>query len=127
MSGAIDIFLAALTEHLGARKDLSAGLADETVLNETKKRFGESLNQYIDWRIEGALDKRRQRQSIERIQIADAINSTVKDTASSLRSMSALNSAPPPPENKDPEEMKKWTIAYAEWYETTRKKGIEIG
>lgn len=127
MSGAIDILLTALIDHLSARHDLSAGLADEDALNDTKKRFGQSLNQYLDWRIEGAIDKRRQRQSAQRIQMADVINSTVNDTASAVRAITALSSAPPPPTSSNEEEIKRWTKAYAEWYDTARKKGVEIG
>jgi len=124
----IDVLLAALTEYLSAKKDHVAGQLTIEELAAAKKRCAEALNEYVDFRVQAVLDERRKHISQERIQIADNINSTIKNSAAVVRSVTALNSAPPPPMAiDDPKKMAEWRKQYAEWYENQRKKGISVG
>jgi hypothetical protein len=124
----INVLLTTLTDYLMTRKDHSTGNADINNLRETKKRFTKALYELIDYRIQLALEERRRLQSQERIAAADSINLAVKSTASTIKSLSALNSAPPPPDNiANIEEMEHWKRMYQEWYDTKRKSGITIG
>jgi len=123
-----NVLLATLIEFLQIQKDYFTGNADENNLNETKRRFNKSLSELIDARIQFALDERRKHQSQERILTADSINLAVTSTASTIRSIVALNSAPPPPDNiKDTEDMDRWRQEYNEWYEIKRRNGMTIG
>lgn len=123
-----DIFLAALTEYLQTKQDYTAALVSEEELTAAKKRLAESLNEYIDFRVEASWEDRRRHISQERVKLADDINTTIKSTASAVRTITALNSAPAPPiDVTDPKKMKAWQEKYSEWYETQRKKGITIG
>jgi hypothetical protein len=66
--------------------------------------------------------------SQERIAVADSINSTIKTSAAVIKSVTALNSAPPPPNAiDDHKKMEEWRKQYLEWYENQRKKGISVG
>jgi hypothetical protein len=121
----INILLAALTEVLEIQKDHTTGNADIDSVLESKKRFAQALGDFIDYRVQSAFEERRKYQSQERIQVADSINLAVKSTASTIKTMVALNSAPPPPENI--EDMEKWRKVYREWYETKRQNGMTIG
>lgn len=104
----------------------SGKINNDSIIN-IKKSLYKNLTTLIDHRINLVMDERRKSVSQERVAIADTINSTVKSTASTLRGISALNSAPMPPEDiSDDEEMKKWKSAYKEWYDTKRKEGISI-
>ena len=126
MSG--DVLLASLTDFLSVKSDHVEGLATAEDLADAKKRCYEALNQYIDFRVNATLEERRRSVSHERINIAESIDSAMKSTASSVRAISALNSAPAPPMYIDDKEaMKKWKEAYEEWYEDKRKRGISIG
>lgn len=123
----LNILLATLTEVISTEKDFDNGVAAEQDVNEAKKRFSQALNAIIDYRIQLAFDVRRRAQSQERIAVADSINSNVKVTASTIRSMAALSSAPPPPSDlSTPEELEKWKEEYTEWYENKRKAGVTI-
>jgi hypothetical protein len=121
-----DTILATLVDYLNTKQAISDGTAHPEELAASKKRFADALNEYLDWRFEASYEKRRKHMSSQRIQAADAINSTVKGTAASIRSMSALNSAPPPPKDKNPEAVEKWYRDYKAWYENARKKGMNI-
>jgi hypothetical protein len=124
----IDLMLAALQEYLSAKKDFETGNAEQNSVDEARRRFASLFYEILDAKIANTLDARRQHQSIERIEMADTINSAMNSTASTFKSMAALNSAPMPPEDiSDPEKMTRWKEAYAEWYETTRKGGLTIG
>lgn len=123
----INVLLATLTEFLEAQKDLVTGNAEADSVREAKKRFSKALCDLIDYRISLAMEERRKSLSQERIATADSINLAVKSTASTIKGLTALNSAPPPPENHTEEEMERWKEAYAEWYRTKRKDGMSIG
>lgn len=122
-----DILLATLIEYINSKQEFSVGQAEERDVDQAKKRFAIALNEYVDWRIQGALEKRRSHLSQEMVAVADTINSTVKDSAMSVRAMAALNSAPPPPDSNDPEKIQEWYKKYREWYGDARKKGMTIG
>ncbi len=121
----IDVLIAALTELLEVQKDHLTGNADADSVRESKKRFFQSLNALIDYRVRAAFEERRRHQSQERIQAVDSINLAVKSTASTIKTMAALSSAPPPPDNV--EDMDKWKKDYREWYETKRSDSMTIG
>ncbi len=121
----INVLLAALTEVLEIQKDHSTGNADSNDVRESKKRFAKALGDLIDLRVQAVLEERRRSVSQERIQAADSINLAVKSTASTIKTMVALSSAPPPPDNF--EDIEKWKQAYREWYETKRRDGMTIG
>jgi hypothetical protein len=121
-----DTILAALVEYLDTKRAISNGHAQPEELSDVKKRFADAFNEYIDHRFNAHYERRRRHMSSQRIQAADAINSSVKGTAASIRSMAALNSAPPPPKDKTPEAVEKWYKDYKEWYENARKKGLNI-
>jgi hypothetical protein len=124
----IDVFLAALREYLSAKKDYETGQAEQRLVDDARRRVAAYLNQYIDSRIYLALEQRRRKQSSDRIQLADTINSAMKSTASTFKSMKALSTAPPPPNDPtDKQKMDEWQKSYAEWYENTRKNGMTIG
>lgn len=122
-----DILLASLIEYINAKQEFSVGQVEEREVEQAKKRFATALNEYVDWRVQGALEKRRSHLSQEMVAVADTINSTVKDSAMSVKAIAALNSAPPPPDTNDPETIKKWYETYREWYEKGRRKGMNIG
>jgi hypothetical protein len=121
----IDVLLATLTDLLEIQKAHSTGNAELDDVRESKKRFAKAAYELIDYRVQAAFEERRRYQSQERIAAADSINFAVKSTASTIKTMAALNSAPPPPENI--EDMEKWKKAYREWYETKRQDGMTIG
>lgn len=123
----MNVLLATLLEFLDINKDFVTGNADELEVSESKKRFFQALIDVVDYRIQLALEERRKSLSQERIAVADSINASIKSTASTIKSISALNSAPPPPTSNDPEAMKRWIEAYDQWYNTKRKEGISIG
>jgi hypothetical protein len=121
----INVLLASLIEFLEIQKDHSTGNADMNDVHESEKRFAQALDNLIDYRVQTALDERRKYQSQERISAADSINLAVKSTASTIKTLAVLNSAPPLPENV--EDMEKWRAGYREWYETKRREGMTIG
>lgn len=123
----INVLLATLAEVVRAQQDHATGNAEKKDVIEAKKRFTQALNEYIDYRIDLAFEQRRRKQSSDRIATADSINAGVKSMASAVKSIAALNSAPPPPDPGDDEEMRKWKKAYADWYENQRKSGMSIG
>jgi hypothetical protein len=123
----MNVLLATLLEFLDLNKDFVTGNADEVEVSESKKRFFQALIDVIDYRVQIAMEERRRALSQERIAVADSINSSIKSTASTIKSITALNSAPPPPTTANPEDMQKWLEAYDKWYNTKRKDGISIG
>jgi hypothetical protein len=125
----INILLTTLLGVLSAHQDRAKGVVDARELNEAKKRFSDALSGFIDYRIRLAFEQRRKTQSQEMIAVADSINASVKATATTIKSIAALNSAPPPPPPEDvnnPEAMHKWREIYTEWYEKKRKQGVSI-
>lgn len=70
----INVLLATLVEYLTTQMDHSTGNADSMEVLETKKHFGQALNELIDYRIQCALEERRRHQSQERLAAADSIN-----------------------------------------------------
>lgn len=99
---------------------------DEAKIEDAKKLFVSTLYEIIDHRVDGAL-ARRKSTSQERIAAADSINSSIKSTATTIRSLSALNYAPAPPDkNLSEQELKEWFMEYNEWYHTTREDAMQI-
>jgi small-conductance mechanosensitive channel len=123
----IEIIISALTELLEIQKDYNSGNAEEQFLLESKKRFANSLNEFIDYRVGVVLDKRRSAISQDRLSLADSINVAVQSTASTIKTLSALQSAPPPIKDGNDEELKIWVEEYNNWYVNNRKKGMTIG
>jgi len=123
----ISVLLTTLLEIIKLYPDVVTGNADERDLSAAKKRFYQSLCDMVDHRIQIAFDERRRHQSYERIAVADAINTGIKTTANIIKSITALNSAPPPPADiYDSQLMQAWQDDYTLWYQTKRKSGIEI-
>ena len=122
----MDVLLTTLLSVIDTHHDLITGAAEPHDLQEVKKRFYQALHDLIDFRIKVAFEQRRAHQSQEMIAVADTVNASIKSTASTIRSIAALNSAPPPPTTKDPEAMDKWVKAYQSWYEGKRKAGVTI-
>jgi hypothetical protein len=123
----IELIISALTELLQIQKDYTSGNAEEQFLLESRKRFANSLNEFIDYRVGVVLDKRRSAISQDRLSLADSINVAVQSTASTIKTLSALQSAPPPIKDGNDEELKIWVEEYNNWYVNNRKKGMTIG
>ena len=124
----IDILLASLIEYINTKTEHVRGGVEAEHVVESKKRFAAALNEFVDNRVAAHLEERRRTQSQERISIADSINSAMKSTAVSVKSIAALNSAPsPPPDPEDKDAFDKWVKNYDEWYQCNRKKGMQIG
>jgi hypothetical protein len=123
----MNVLLATLLEFLDLNKDFVTGNADEVEVSESKKRFFQALIDVIDYRVQIAMEERRRALSQERIAVADSINSSIKSTASTIKSITALNSAPPPPTTANSDDMQKWLEEYDKWYNTKRKDGVSIG
>jgi hypothetical protein len=121
----IDILLASLVEYITMKRDHIGGQVEIEHVVEAKKRFAQSLDEYIDGRISKRFETHRRHQSQQRLKIADTINSSMQSASKNIKSLSALNSAPTPPsDSSDKEAMKKWMEAYSAWYEDSRKKGL---
>jgi hypothetical protein len=124
----MSILLSSLAEYLGMKEDLASGQIDQEQVFEAKKRTIQALDEYIDYRIALATEERSRQRGSDRVSIANAINSAVKGTAASVKSLTALNAAPIPPQDvTNVEAMKKWQESYKEWYDNQRRKGLDIG
>jgi hypothetical protein len=124
----INVLIASLTELLVLEQDFKNGHADIEDVNEAKKRFISALHAIIDYRVNLANDERRKHLSQERIAIADTINASLQSTATTVRTIAALNSAPPPPNDpSNRDEIKRWVEEYNRWYDNQREKGMKIG
>ena len=121
----IDVLLATLFDIINTQHDYKTGNVDQEFLNESKKRFVQALNEFIDYRVREQLDTRRTSLSQERLAAADSINASIQSTASTIKSLSALVSAPPPP--KDLKNFEEFQARYNQWYENNREKGMNIG
>lgn len=109
----LENLLLSLKEYLEAKNESSNGF-----LLESKKKFAQALNEYIDWRAEGVLEDRVKRISTERsVLVADLLLPALK-----IDSLTALNSAPNPP--SDTANLKAWIENYRKWYDGDRKKGL---
>ena len=123
----INVLLVTFADVLKTQQDHITGNADVNDVIEAKKRFSQALNEYIDNRIDIAFEQRRRKVSSDRIATADSINAGVKSMVTAVKSISALNSAPPPPTDpKDIKGMEKWKAAYTDWYDNQRKSGMNI-
>lgn len=121
----IDVLLATLFDIINTQHDYKTGNVDQEFLNESKKRFVQALNEFVDYRVREQLDTRRTSLSQERLAAADSINASIQSTASTIRSLSSLLSAPAPP--KDAKSREEFDLRYEEWYKKEREKGINIG
>lgn len=90
---------------------------------EYKKNFNKYIYALIDQRVEAILEKKKSTSS-DRIAVADTINSNIKSTASTIKIMSALASAPLPA--RDDEDWKEWMEAYKNWYDINREEALKI-
>lgn len=123
----IKLLITTFIDVLNNHKEYSAGQIEEDILNSSYKRFSTALNEYINYNIELFYNERRIKSGHDRVSIADSINTTIKSTASSFRSMSALSSAPTPPINiHDLDLMEQWVKDYDDWYKTQREHAITI-
>lgn len=93
-------------------------------INDAKKSFIKYLSDFIDYRIKVDRDINRKNHSKDRIFAADSINSNLKSTASTIKSMSALSKAPAPPNDND--DIKLWLEEYTKWYNGKRSEGMDI-
>ena len=123
---AAETLLASLAEFIALERDFAAGQAGKNDLDQVKKRLSQALMEYVDHRVEASITRRRSQKSQQRIELADTINTAMKSTAASVKSIRALNSAPPPPAKNDAEAMKKWQADYQKWYDTMREEGTNI-
>ena len=108
-------------------KDYSNGLAEEKDVLEAKKHISNLLIEFVDYRIKLAFEERRRSASKKRIEIAETINSTMKNTSQTIKSVSALMAAPAPPKDlADGDSVLKFFDKYKEWYNNDREKGISF-
>jgi hypothetical protein len=123
----IKLLITTFIEVLNNQKEYSIGQLDEDILNSSYKRFSTALNEYIHYNFELFDHERRIKSGHDRVSIADTINTSIKSTASSVRSMSALSSAPTPPINiHDLDLMEEWIKDYDDWYKNQRENAITI-
>jgi hypothetical protein len=104
----VDIVLASLMEAIKIQNDLVTGNADIQDVKESSKRFIKAINELIDDRINTNIDERR------KAKLA---------LASSTKALAALNSAPPPLEEidlDDVEYVREWFKEYKHWYDNKR-------
>jgi hypothetical protein len=132
----VSSLLAALEEYLAAKKDFMNGMQTEDNLNLQKKVFAQTLNEYIDYRAEGVMEGQRRKISTDAsIKIADILTGHMDGEVSSA--IAALNCAPMPPtlhKQSDNEsltdwlsalkELENWADNYRQWYEHSRKDGL---
>jgi len=123
----IKILITTFIDVLQNQKEYATGQIEEDLLNSSYKRFSIALNEYIHYNCELFDHERRIKSGQDRISIADSINTSIKSTATSVRSMSALSSAPTPPVNiHDPNSMDEWVKDYDSWYKNQRENAITI-
>lgn len=123
----IDVLLTSISEFISLQKDYANGQVEEKLVNDSMKRFAGALTEYIDYRIKAAFEERRKVISQEKISLAEELNTTVKETAQSIHSIQALNSAPAPPSDPlDQSAMEQWSKDYHKWYFEKRTRGMSI-
>ena len=123
----VTILLTTLLDMIKLQSEQEHGNVEIEVVNEAKKRFAQAMDSYIEYRTHIYMEDRRKKQSKDRITMADSLNSTMKSTAVSIKSLSALSSAPPPPEVGAPvEEFEKWIEEYRNWYNICREAGLNV-
>lgn len=126
----IDLILASLEEYLISKGYSSSEESNPDEVKEAKARVAKSLHQFVEYRITHAMDVRRKSLSAERIKIADTMNTNLKDMATSVKSLTALNSAPAPlkpEEMNNKKDVEVWMKAYSEWFKNDRSNGMKIG
>ncbi len=126
----IDLLLSSLEDYLNSKKDLLSGCADEATLIEAKKRFVSSLGELVSYQVALAMDKRREKSSISKMQIAESLQNQMRGTVTSLKAMGALNCAPSPLDESnfsDEKMIKIWFDAYKGWFERERNNGLMVG
>lgn len=136
----IEILVGALEEYISLKREIESNkkdLSDEdtlSTLREAKKRFAKALNQYIDWRVRGALAEGLKKDSSKTIPTLQAPNEeltnapTVPPPPDYSRylvhpSMAIINEAPVPIKDvsKESKEIKLWMAAYTKWYHRAKK------
>ena len=124
----VDMLLVSLMDAIKSQNDLQTGNADLEYANISSARFVKSMYELIDQRINTNIEERRRLRSQEK---------------ASIKSLTALNSAPPALEETDvptikadsPEEtdlddadyVREWFAQYKHWYDTKRKAAIVTG
>jgi hypothetical protein len=111
----VDVLLASLLEAIKAQSDLRTGNIELKNVNDASDRFIKALNSLIDHRINNNIEERKKFRSQEN---------------GSIRTLTALNSAPPPLEEidlDDPDYVREWFKQYKHWYEIKRKAALTSG
>lgn len=123
----MNILIATLIDVIDAQQNYSTGNAEASSVTEAKERFSKALEEFVEMKIRASFDRRRTNASQEMLAVAGSIDSNIRSTASTIRGLAALNSAPIPPDDvNDPDELKKWKINYKAWYENNRKDGMKM-
>lgn len=115
----IDVLLASLLDAIRANNDLQTGNTDLQDVNDTSTRFIKALRAFIDHCIDINIEERKKFRSQERV-----------SSKPSAKTITALNSAPPPLEEidlEDPDYVGEWFKQYKHWYETKRKAAVTSG
>ena len=108
----VDMLLVSLIEAIKAQNDLRTGNADLEDANSSSARFVKAMHELIDQRINTNIENRRKFRNQEK---------------ASVKSLTALNSAPPPLEEIDLDDadyVREWFAQYRHWYETKRKMAV---
>ncbi len=111
----VDMLLVSLIEAIKAQNDLRTGNADLEDAKSSSARFVKAMHELIDQRIDANIEERRKFRAKEN---------------ASIRSLTALNSAPPPLEEIDLDDadyVREWFIQYRHWYDNKRKAAVVTG
>ena len=109
------MLLVSLMDAIKSQNDLQTGNADLEYANISSARFVKSMYELIDQRINTNIEERRRLRSQEK---------------ASIKSLTALNSAPPALEETDLDDadyVREWFAQYKHWYDTKRKAAIVTG
>jgi tRNA isopentenyl-2-thiomethyl-A-37 hydroxylase MiaE len=121
----ISVLLKTLSDFFSAKQEVDKGLAEPYLAEEAQNRFANSLESYVDERIAVFYNKQKKSAS-GRYSVADELSSRISSSASSVRSISALNTAPQPlDDTSDADVVKRWMKAYYSWYSNDRKNGMK--
>lgn len=131
----IDNLLSAIEEYLELKRSAQNGTYDDEdgssygkELTEIRKRFGLSLNELIDFRMDGVLELRKKRAS------STTRNVTIPDPdmewADIIAVVDALNCAPNPPKGDLKEmfesgKLQQWLECYERWFKDKRYSAIQ--
>lgn len=120
----LDVFLAALTEYLDSKRDLQSGTIDTKQFAPIKDRLEKSFEKTIQIYMQKHMNAHRRSSSIARFSQAESISLSSRTNASTIRMMSALNSAPPPPDNLSSSDLQLWVKEYRKWHDKDRTNAL---